>query len=127
MDAQHRDLFYRLLIERFSNEQNTVIISTHLISEVAGIVGHTVIIRNGVILKDAPTEALTADAYTVSGPAAAVDEYIADKHVLSSSALGGLKTVSVQGQVSELPAGLEVSHLNLQDYFINLMEEEDKK
>lgn len=127
LDAQHRDLFYRLLIERFANEQNTVVISTHLIAEVAAIVSHTVIIRNGVILKDAPTEELTADAFTVSGPAAAVDEFISGKHVLSASSLGGLKTASVQGKAEEIPAGLELSRLNLQDYFINLMEEEDRK
>ena len=55
LDAQHRDLFYRLLIEKYSQEPCTVIISTHLISEVENIVDHTIILRDGRILRDAPT------------------------------------------------------------------------
>jgi ABC-2 type transport system ATP-binding protein len=128
LDAQHRDLFYRMLIEKFADQPCTVVISTHLIAEVANLIGHTVIIRSGRILKDAPTEELTADAYSISGPAGAVDAYLDGKRVLSSHVLGGLKTACVQGTRDEnLPAGLERTQLNLQDYFINLMEEEDGK
>lgn len=127
LDAQHRDLFYRLLIERYAQFGRTAVISTHLIAEVADIVSHTVIIRDGHILKDAPTEELVADAYTVSGPASLVDAYIADKRLLSANTLGGLKSASVHGAPESLPEGLELSKLDLQDYFIALMDEEDRK
>lgn len=128
LDAQHRDMFYRMLMERYGSHPATIILSTHLIAEVSGLIGHTVIIRGGRIIKDAPTEDLTADAYSVSGPAGKMDEYLVGKNVLSVNMLGGLKTASVQGQpASSLPDGLELSPLNLQDYFINLMEEEEHK
>jgi ABC-type multidrug transport system, ATPase component len=128
LDAQHRDMFYRMLMERYGAHPATVVLSTHLIAEVAGLIGHTVIIRAGRIIKDAPTETLTAEAYSVSGPAGKVDEYLVGKNVLSVSTLGGLKTASVQGQPEGgLPDGLELSPLNLQDYFISLMEEEDNQ
>lgn len=128
LDAQHRDLFYRLLMEKFAESPCTIVISTHLIAEVANLIGHTVIIRSGQILKNAPTEDLTADAYTLSGPAGAMDLYLNGKHVLSESVLGGLKTACIQGKPdAERPQGLELSRLNLQDYFISLMEEEDRK
>jgi ABC-2 type transport system ATP-binding protein len=128
LDAQHRDLFYRLLVQKFAENPCTIIISTHLIAEVANLIEHTVIIRTGRILKDAPTEELAVSAYTISGPVSLVDAYIEGKHVLTSSLLGGLKTASVQGEPEkELPQGLERAKLNLQDYFISLMEEEDRK
>ena len=128
LDAQHRDLFYKLLLQKYADCPSTFVISTHLIAEVADIIEHTVIIRDGRILKDAPTEELTADAHTVSGPAAAVEEYLSGKQVLSQSVLGGLKTACVQGQPERpLPDGLELSRVNLQDYFISLMQEEDRK
>jgi len=127
LDAQHRDMFYRMLMERYGTHPATFILSTHLIAEVAGLIGHTVIIRGGRIIKDAPTESLTAEAYSVSGPANKVDGYLVGKNVLSVNTLGGLKTASVQGQPEScLPEGLELSQLNLQDYFISLMEEESK-
>jgi len=127
LDAQHRDMFYRELLARYAERPCTMVISTHLIAEAADLIEHAVIIRNGKILKDCPRDELTADAYTVSGPAGAVDKYIEGKRVLSTSILGGLKTASVQGERAAVPEGLEVSPINLQDYFICLMEEEDRK
>lgn len=128
LDAQHRDLFYRLLLETYAEQPRTIVLSTHLIDEVAQIVEHTVIIRAGRILQDAPTEQLTAGACTISGPAAAVDDYTAGKDVLTARSLGGLKTVCLRGgDGGPLPAGLERTRLGLQEYFISLMEEEDRK
>ena len=127
LDAQNRELFYRLLLEKYAENPCTIIMSTHLIAEVAPLIEQTIIIRNGKILKNALTEDLTASAYAVSGPTSLVDAYSAGKHVLAVSMLGGLKTVSIQGHPDEaLPQGLELTKLNLQDYFISLMEEEDK-
>ena len=127
LDAQHRDMFYRILLEKYSENPCTIIISTHLISEAAALIEHSIIIRNGRILKDCPREELTADVYTVSGPIALVDKHVEGLHVLSSNTLGGLKTACVEGKRGTLPDGLEYSAINLQDYFISLMEEEDKK
>lgn len=128
LDAQHRDLFYRLLMEKYAEKPCTIVISTHLIAEVAGLIEHTVIIRDGRILKDCLSEELLADTYGISGPAGAVDDYAAGRHILSESRLGGLKTVCLQGCPDQpLPAGLEFSRLNLQEYFVSLMEEEDRK
>lgn len=50
LDAQNRDLFYRLLIEKHHSRPFTVIISTHLIQEVSAMINQTVIIRNGRLL-----------------------------------------------------------------------------
>lgn len=128
LDAQHRDLFYRLLIEKYSQDPCTVLISTHLIAEVEHIVDHTIILREGRILRDAPTEDLMDNTYAVSGPAGMVDGYTEGKTLLSSHSLGGLKTVSIQGTPEgDLPLGLEVSRMSLQDYFISLQEAFEKK
>lgn len=128
LDAQHRDLFYRLLLESYAEAPRTIVLSTHLIDEVADIVEHTVIIRRGRILQDAPTEELTAGACAISGPAAAVDAYAAGKEVLTARSLGGLRTVCLRhDDGADLPAGLERTRIGLQEYFISLMEEEDRK
>ena len=128
LDAEHRDLFYRTLIQKFSDRPCTMVISTHLIEEVAAIVGHTVIIRAGEIIRDAPTETLTGEAYTVSGPAGLMDAYLAGRQVMTQTELGGLKTACVRGEAPEtVPAGLEVSGVRLQDYFVSLMREEERK
>ena len=128
LDAQHRDMFYRLLMEHCGGGGQTVILSTHLIQEAAPLIVHAVIIKGGKILRDASAEELTGAAHTVSGPAGLVDGYIAGRQVLNTTAIGGLKTACVEGEPdSRIPAGLEVSAMGLQDYFISLMNEEDAK
>ena len=127
LDAQHREMFYKLLLEKYAKNGCTVIFSTHLISEAAPLVERAVILRRGRVLRDAPVEELTAGAYTVSGPAAAVDAYLAGRRVLSESAVGGLRSAAVEGEPEDVPAGLEVSGLELQDLYIALMEQEDRK
>lgn len=126
LDAQHRDLFYRLLMEKCAEGEQTVILSTHLIQEAAKLIGHAVIIKNGRILRDADADELSGAAYQVSGPAAAVDGYLRGRHVLSVNSLGGLKTACVEGVPDERGSeGLEFSNMDLQDYFIGLMNEQE--
>ena len=128
LDAQHRDMFYRLLMEHCGGGGQTVILSTHLIQEAAPLIEHAVIIKGGRILRDASAEELTGAAHTVTGPAGLVDGYIAGRQVLNTTAIGGLKTACVEGEPdARVPAGLEVSAMGLQDYFISLMNEEDAK
>jgi ABC-2 type transport system ATP-binding protein len=129
LDAMHRDMFCKLLIKKYSENPCTIVISTHLIQEVANLIEHTIIIKNGHILKDMPREELLDSGYTVSGPAELVTSYISGREVLSVNSLGRLKTAYVQGKAkpADLPAGLELGRLSLQDYFISLMNEEDYK
>lgn len=128
LDAQHRDMFYRLLMEHCGGGEQTVIISTHLIQEAAPLIEHAVIIKDGKILRNAPAEELKGAAHTVTGPAGLVDGYIAGHRVLNTTSIGGLKTACVEGEPdARVPAGLEVSPMGLQDYFISLMNEEGAK
>lgn len=128
LDAQHRDMFYRLLMEHCGGGEQTVIISTHLIQEAAPLIEHAVIIKDGKILRNAPAEELKGAAHTVTGPVGLVDGYIAGRMVLNTTSIGGLKTACVEGEPdARVPADLEVSPMGLQDYFISLMNEEGAK
>lgn len=121
LDAQHRDMFYRLLLEKYAERPCTIVISTHLIAEAAEMIEHAIIIHNGRIIKDSSREELTDGVYSVSGPSGLVDEYTADKKVLSENKLGGLKTACIEGKRGMPQQGLDFSSVNLQEYFISLM------
>jgi len=129
LDAQHRDMFYKQLLEKYAEKPFTVVISTHLIQEAASLIEHVVIIDKGRIIRNMPAEELLDGVYSVSGPAAGVDSYIAGRKVLSSQTIGGLKTACVEealstvsGSPREDTAGLEFKRVELQDYFISLMD-----
>jgi ABC-2 type transport system ATP-binding protein len=121
LDANNRDLFYRLLIEKYSDSPCTIIISTHLIEEVSNVIEDIVIIKNGSIIKNEPREELLRQGYSVSGPAQKIEAYIAGKAVIGVDSLGGLKTACILGAApQELPEGIEISRLDLQRLFIQL-------
>ena len=121
LDAYHRDLFYRLLIEKYAQNPFTAVISTHLIEEVTNIVEHVVIIKNGQIIKDESRDDILNCGYCVSGPAGLVNSYISGRETIGEDTIGGLKTVYLLGRPDDvLPDGLEISSMDLQKLFIQL-------
>jgi ABC-2 type transport system ATP-binding protein len=122
LDAGNREQFYRELVENYAANPRLIILSTHLIEEAEKLIDHAVILKAGTVILDGNTESLTAGAYSVSGPAGAVDLYCAGKSVLGFDTLGGLKTAYLRGEPDSgpLPAGLELGSMSLQKLFIEL-------
>ncbi len=120
LDANHRELFYRVLLEKYSAKPFTAVLSTHLVEEISGLVEQVVIIKDGKLLYDAPTEELLQMGYTVSGPAKSVDAYIAGKNVIGQDALGGLKSAFILGAPENAPDGVEITKMDLQKLFVQL-------
>src|SRR4030095_10272954 len=73
LDAVARQLFYDRLLADFAEHPRTVVLSTHLIDEVADLIEHVVLLDRGRVLLDEEAEALRGAAVVVSGPSAAVD------------------------------------------------------
>jgi len=122
LDANHRDLFYKILIEKYSEKPSTIIISTHLIEEVSGVIDHVVIIKDGQIIRDESRDELMSKGYTATGAAEAVDRFTSGKNVLGIDTLGGLKTAYILGDLdrASVPDGIEITKLDLQRLFIQL-------
>ncbi|MBB2181360.1 ABC transporter ATP-binding protein [Lachnospiraceae bacterium MD1] len=121
LDANHRDLFYRILLEKYSENPCTIVISTHLIEEISNLIENIIIIKKSKIIRNESCESLLAGGYTVSGSTALVDSYISGKNVIGIDSLGGLKSAYILGKKEEeLPDGLEVSKLDLQKLFVQL-------
>ncbi len=122
LDANHRDMFYRMLIEKYSENPFCCVISTHLIEEVSTVIEEVVIIKEGRIIRNESRDALLETGYTVSGVAEKVDEYIKGKEVISVDTFGGLKTACISGKLDKngLPEGLELTALDLQKLFVQL-------
>ena len=122
LDANHRDLFYKHVVNRYSEHPATFVISTHLIEETAGIIERAVVIQKGELLLDNDVEEVRSMGYSVSGKAADVDSFAKDRELMGEDVLGGLKTAYIKGQLNEaeLPDGLTAEPMNLQNIFIHL-------
>ncbi|MGI5891871.1 MAG: ATP-binding cassette domain-containing protein [Bacillota bacterium] len=122
LDANHRDMFYKALLQTYSDKPRTFIISTHLIEEVSDIIEDVVIIKKGQIITNQSCAELLQTGYTATGSIAAIDRFIEQKQVISTDVLGGLKSAYIIGQAEkvQVPEGIEISKLDLQKLFIQL-------
>lgn len=127
LDAGHRELFYRSLLETYADRPRMFLLSTHLIEEVAGVIEDVIIIDKGKILRTDSVENLLRSGYNITGAAAAVDDYCRGKEVLGCDTVGGIKTAAVLGRAEAVPAGLTVSPLDLQKLFIRMTEKREGK
>ncbi len=122
LDANNRELFYRLLIEKYSSNPCTIVVSTHLIEEVSNVIENVLIIKKGKIIRDETREELLSKGYTVSGAAAKIDSYILGRNVIGTDNLGGLKSAYILGDLDRagVPEGIEVTKMDLQKLFVQL-------
>ncbi|WP_295746010.1 ABC transporter ATP-binding protein [uncultured Limosilactobacillus sp.] len=121
LDANHRDRFYQELLKSYSQRPRTFVISTHLIDEIDQLVEHVLVLDEGRIEVDQPTDALLDQCFLVSGPVKAVDEYIHDLRVIHHQTLANIKTAYVFGKLNdrqEIPDTVKVEHYDLQHLFM---------
>lgn len=122
LDANHRELFYRILIEKYAKNPFTVVISTHLIEEVSGVIEDIIILKEGQIIRNESKDKLLSGGYTVSGKSSDVEAYIAGRDIIGVDTLGGLKTAYILGEIdkNEIPKTLETGRMDLQKIFIQM-------
>lgn len=127
LDANHRDLFYRLLVERFADQNCGIVISTHLIEECENLVEDVIIIDKGKVLAAGKTEDILTDGYSVTGAKSLVSAYCQNKEVLCMKNIGTISSAYLKGTPENVPEGLEISRPDLQQVFINLTGEEGEQ
>jgi ABC-2 type transport system ATP-binding protein len=89
LDAVARQLFYDRLLADYAENPRTVVISTHLIEEIAGLLERVLLIDRGRVVLDADAESLRGSAVTVTGPRERVTAFATRHELLHSESLGG--------------------------------------
>jgi ABC-2 type transport system ATP-binding protein len=79
LDAVARQVFYDRLLLDYAEHPRTVLLSTHLVDEVAGLLDHVVMIHRGRVVLNEAADDLRGRYTSVSGPAAAVAELVAGR------------------------------------------------
>lgn len=89
LDAVARQLFYDRLLADYAENPRTVVLSTHLIEEIASLLERVLLIDHGRVLLDADAESLRGTALTVTGPRDKVAAFGTRHEVLHTESLGG--------------------------------------
>ncbi|MGW5385907.1 ABC transporter ATP-binding protein [Nocardia sp. NPDC003963] len=93
LDAVARRLFYDRLLDDYTEHPRTVVLSTHLIDEVADLLEHVLLIDRGRLVADASADELRDSALTVSGATADIDRFVAGRPELRRESLGSQSRV----------------------------------
>ena len=128
LDAPSRVAFYDALLADYLAHPRTIVLSSHLIDEVDRLVEDVVVLDRGTVLLAQEAEELRATALAVSGPAATVDAFAADRRVLARQQLGGTAQITVHGATAADAAraqalGLTPGPVPLQDLIVHLTSE----
>jgi len=129
LDANHRELFYKELLQNFIDKPKTIILSTHIIEEISDILERVIIIKDKSIAVDDSVENLLERAYSIAGATSKVDEFIKDKNPINTEVLGSFKSATILGELTAKDRErinsfeLEINKVELQKLFIHLTNE----
>ncbi|EEM10892.1 ABC transporter ATP-binding protein [Bacillus pseudomycoides] len=124
LDAAHRELFYSMLLEDYGNHPRTIILSTHLVEEVAHVVEDVLILKEGEVVVQSAVEDLLQQGHYISGRKDKVDEFMINKNVVYRELFGNKRIGVIWGELSKEDykylesEELEIEGVSLQKLFI---------
>lgn len=120
-DAIMRAEFYDMLAESFQKHPRIIIVSTHIIEEIAKTIQKLIIIDKGSIRFFDTLQAVETKAFSVSGLQKDVEAATRGLNVIRQDAVGGLVTSYIFDTPPAQTASLEIQPLSLQDFFIQMV------
>jgi ABC-2 type transport system ATP-binding protein len=125
LDAVARQIFYDRLLADYAERPRTVLLSTHLIDEVADLLERAVIIDGGRILLDASADEIRGSATTVSGPIAEVERFVAGRPTWDRRKMASHESVVVAATLDDTDwrrareMHLDLEPLSLQEVMVH--------
>ncbi|WP_405155224.1 hypothetical protein [Paenibacillus sp. FSL K6-0108] len=123
-----RERFYRTLMEDYANHPRTILLSTHLIDEIAPVAEKVCILESGSLLLQDDMEQIRMSAYLIRGNSEAVALFTTGKRVLYHEAYGRGTLAAIYEKLEDkdmrqaLKQDISIESLSLQKLFLYLIE-----
>lgn len=133
LDAVARQTFYDELLADYAEHPRTVVLSTHLVDEVANLLEHVVLIDRGRVLIDDCAENLQRRAIVATGPSARIDALARGRRELRRETLGTQSRATIQGDFTDddlaqaRAAGVDIEPASLQQLMIGATSTEGRE
>lgn len=128
LDVLMRERFYKTLLEDYANHPRTILLSTHLIDEIAPVAEHIFILESGSLLLQDDMEKIRMSAYLLRGNAEAVASFTESKRVLYHEAYGRGTLAAIYEKLADTDIrqarelDISIEALSLQKLFLYLIE-----
>ena len=120
-DAIMRVEFYDMLTESFQKHPRIIIVSTHIIEEIAKTIQKLIITDKGSVRFFDTLQSVETKAFSISGLQKNVEAATQNLNVIGQDTVGGLVTRYIFDNPPEQTASLEIRPLSLQDFFIQMV------
>lgn len=120
-DAIMRVEFYDMLTESFQKHPRIIIVSTHIIEEIAKAIQKLIIIDRGSIRFFDTLQSVETKAFRISGLQKDVEVATRNLNIIGQDTVGGLVTSYIFDNPPKQTASLEIQPLSLQDFFIQMV------
>ena len=115
LDPVARQLFYDRMLADYAAFPRTVLLSTHLIDEAAGLLERVLVLDHGQVVLNAAADDLRGAATSVTGPAIAVAEFTAGRQVWHRRRIASQESAVVAGALDDIDrAQAAALHLHLE-------------
>lgn len=120
-DAIMRVEFYDMLAESFRKHPRIIIVSTHIIEEIAKTIQKLIIIDKGSVRFFDTLQSVETKAFSISGLQKDVEAATQNLNVIGQDTVGGLATSYIFDNPPKETASLEIHPLSLQEFFIQMV------
>jgi ABC-2 type transport system ATP-binding protein len=119
LDSVSRFDLYSLISETYDANPRTIIISSHLLDELARTAENVIILDHGKILYNTDINAVDEMAYSVTGRTDLVDNCLAGHELIGKCVNENISSAYFfDDKIDEIPSELNISQLSLQEFFI---------
>lgn len=113
--------FYDMLTESFRKHTRIIIVSTHIIEEIAKTIQKLIIIDKGSVRFFDTLQSVETKAFSISGLQKDVEAATQNLNVIGQDTVGGLVTSYIFDNPPKQSVSLEIHPLSLQDFFIQMV------
>lgn len=128
LDAVARQVFYRHLTEEMAAWPRTMVLSSHLIDEIANLVTHVLLLDHGRLTLNMEAEEVRQRLITLTGPTVLVESFAEGLNVIGRQTLAGSTRLTIFAHLDAGAAeraeatGIKVENASMQELIVNLGE-----
>jgi ABC-2 type transport system ATP-binding protein len=128
LDVLMRERFYSVLLADYAENPRTIVISTHLIDEIAKVVERIYIIEAGTIMLHDDADNIRTHSHLLKGSSEAIGNFISGRRVIYQESYGNGTLAAVYDTIGETDRaqaskqGISIDGLPLQKFFAYLVE-----
>lgn len=122
LDILYRKQFYEALLNDYYDAQKTILITTHQVEEIEGILTDLIFINNGKILLETPMENVPEKFFELQVDLAQKDAALALKPIHTKTVLGGFRMIFENVDAAQLKTLGRVSTPSVADLFVAKMQ-----